>query len=119
MTTKIITCITCPVGCDITVTAENGEITSISGFDCKRGETYARNEFTHPARILTTIIKVKGGNAPLVPVRSTGVIPMEKLLPCMEIIRKTEISAPVESLHVLIPNILETGIDIIATGAVE
>lgn len=119
METKIITCITCPVGCDITVQGDKNEITSITGYDCKRGEVYARNEFTHPSRILTTLVKVNGGNVPLVPVRSTKPVPMEKIMDCMAIIKNTQINAPVQALSVVVPNIMETGIDIIATGAAE
>ena len=39
-----ITCINCPVGCRLSVTLENGQVTSVTGNTCKRGEIYARQE---------------------------------------------------------------------------
>ena len=51
-----ITCIICPVGCDITVRGKGDQIQSVEGCSCKRGDTYARSEFVHPSRILTTTV---------------------------------------------------------------
>ena len=39
-----ITCINCPVGCRLNVELENGQVVSVTGNTCKRGETYARQE---------------------------------------------------------------------------
>ena len=48
MEQRQLTCIGCPMGCPITVTMENGQIQSIEGFTCKRGETfYYRANTTH------------------------------------------------------------------------
>ena len=74
---KKIVCITCPQGCLITVRgdAAEGKIESVEGFSCKRGKEYAETEFTHPARILTSSVRVEGGEAPLVAVRTRTAIP--------------------------------------------
>jgi len=116
MEKKYITCIVCPLGCRITVQGEGGMIDSIEGHGCKRGEQYARDEFIHPVRILTSSVKVKNGNVPLVPVRSDKPVPKEMLLKCMEEIKKAEVAAPVKYRDIVIENILGTGINIIATG---
>lgn len=116
MAQKVITCIICPVGCDITVTGENDTIASMKGHQCKRGEGYARSEFIHPVRILTSIVRVEGAEVPLVPVRSKDSIPKGLLFQCMEEIQKVVISAPVRRYDVIIPDILGTGVDIVATG---
>ena len=42
--TETITCINCPVGCRMEVVHEGGEVISIKGNTCKRGELYARQE---------------------------------------------------------------------------
>ena len=54
-------CIGCPMGCPLTVQLEDGEILSITGQTCKRGEVYARNEVTNPTRIVTSTVMVEGG----------------------------------------------------------
>ena len=116
MIEKTITCITCPVGCVITVQGNGGLIERVEGHQCIRGEEYARNEFTDPVRILTTTVRIKGADSPLLPVRSDKPVSKELLIPCMEVIRQISISAPVSRYHVIVHNILDTGIDIVATG---
>lgn len=119
MAEKKITCIICPIGCEITVKGEGEEILSVEGHTCKRGETYARAEFTHPERILTTVAKVGGGSVPVVPVRSARPLPQEQLFACMDEIRKLHLQPPIHRYDVLIENVLGTGVDIVATGSVE
>ena len=38
METRELTCIRCPIGCHITVELENGEVKSVTGNSCPRGE---------------------------------------------------------------------------------
>ncbi len=119
MTEKRITCIICPTGCDIAVRGEGEIILYMAGNQCKRGEEYARNEYFHPARILTTTVKMEGANVPLLPVRSDRAIPLELILPCMEAVRSVVINAPVARYDVVIPNILGTGANIVATNSAQ
>lgn len=116
---KII-CITCPIGCNITVRGDGDTIESIEGQQCARGLTYAKDEFTHPVRILTTVAKVlKGGPAhPLVSVRSEQPIPKDKMLGIMDEIRNVTLTAPIRRGDVVIENILGTGTNIVATADV-
>lgn len=58
MEQKELTCIGCPMGCNITVFVENGRVENISGNHCKIGEEYARSEVTNPVRTLTSTIAV-------------------------------------------------------------
>lgn len=109
---KEITCTTCPNGCEIQVKGTETEIVSLIGAQCRRGEVYAKNEFLHPVRVLTTTVRTAG--EPL-PVRSSKPIPKELLLACMEVIRMQYAVPPVCLHQVIIPNILGTGADIIAT----
>lgn len=120
-TEKKIICITCPQGCLITVKgdAEKGEITSIEGFTCKRGKTYAENEFIHPLRILTSSVKVEGASAPLVPVRTRTAIPKELLFKGMDEIRGITLKGAVNCGDVIVPNFMGTGVDLVASGSVE
>ena len=116
MEEKEITCTVCPQGCRIIVRHENGNITSIKGYTCYRGEEYARNEFIKPVRILTSTALVDGSGTPLVALRSNKPIPKDMLLHCMNAIYGLKLTAPVRRYDILIPNILNTGADIVATG---
>ncbi len=46
MDVRNLTCIGCPLGCALRVEMENGEVLSVSGNTCKRGDDYARKEVT-------------------------------------------------------------------------
>ena len=41
MESRNLTCIGCPMGCLMTVEMENGEVVSVTGNTCKRGDDYA------------------------------------------------------------------------------
>ena len=108
---KTITCIMCPNGCEITY--------DLNGGMCEKGPTYVKNEILNPKRTLTSSVKVTGGAAPLVSVRTTDSIPKEKLMEAMDHISKLAVQAPVELGQILQKDFIETGIDLIATKAVK
>ena len=111
-------CTVCPRGCHIQVEGEGDKILSVEGQGCKRGLEYASAEFAHPVRILTTLVKLDGQND-LLPVRSNKPVPKEKLFDCMEVIRAATVKAPVNRYDVVVANICGTGVDIVATKAIE
>lgn len=116
---KEIICTICPRGCHIQVEGEGEKILSVEGYICKRGLEYASNEFAHPVRILTTLVKMDGVEGELLPVRSNKPLPKEKLFDCMEVIRAAKATLPVERYDVIVPNICGTGVDIVATKTVK
>ncbi len=114
---KNIICVACPMGCGVTVEiADSGEILSVTGNTCKRGDTYARAECTNPVRSLASTVKVSGGIYNVVPCKSAGSLPKDKIFECMDIINKAEAKAPVKLGDILVENILGTGINIVATN---
>lgn len=119
MEEKKIICITCPLGCEITVRGDADRVDSIEGHACKRGEAYARDEFIAPVRILTTSVSVAGAGSPLVPVRSRTPIPKGKMFDCVRLLQSVELTAPVGIYDVVVSDILGTGVDIVATAAAE
>lgn len=112
-------CIGCPVGCLITVEKKEDGSLSITGNTCRKGEEYARNEFTAPVRTLTSMIRVENGRGKVIPVKTASEIPKGKIGQCMEQIRTAVVSAPVKVGDVLIENVAGTGIGVIATGNME
>ncbi len=117
MKTKELICVSCPIGCAVTVTLDdNNEVVSVTGNTCKRGDSYARQECTHPERMLTSTVKVTGSRLPVVPVKSAKPVPKELLLDCMQEINRVIVQAPVHIGDVVLSNILNTGVDIVATN---
>lgn len=112
---KEIICTVCPRGCHVTVEGDGKEVRLVEGYGCKRGLTYATDEFISPVRILTTTVKIDGRENELLPVRSNAPVPKAKIFECMEIIKGISVKTPVERYDVLVKNIADTGIDIVAT----
>ncbi|MBE6815430.1 MAG: DUF1667 domain-containing protein [Ruminococcaceae bacterium] len=113
---KNLICVSCPLGCPIEVEIENGEILSVTGNTCKRGDAYARAELTNPVRSLTTTVKLVDGNLPVVPVKSSKPVPKDKMFECMKLINEATIKAPVKIGDVVIKDILGSGADIVVTN---
>lgn len=116
METRIMNCINCPMGCELTVTVdENGKFVSVTGNTCPRGAQYAKDEVTAPKRMLTSTVRIKNGFLPLLPVVSAKPLPKEKIIACAEALRSVEAAAPVKAGDVVVGNILGLGVDIVAS----
>ena len=83
METRELICIGCPLGCPLTVRLD-GEQMEISGNTCKRGEDYARKEVQNPTRIVTSTVRVTGGDVEMVSVKTKEDIPKGKIFACMD-----------------------------------
>lgn len=115
---QTITCISCPVGCRMTVITQDGQFVSVSGNTCKRGEVYARQECIAPQRTVTAVIPVQGASTPL-SVKTRTPIPKAQISACMQALSALELTAPVHAGEVVLPDVCGTGVDIIATKTVE
>lgn len=118
-TEKKVTCIICPIGCKILTKKEGRGCEVIEGHKCKQGIDYARDETLNPTRMLTTSVLVEGGEWPLVSVKTTNAVSKKKIFPVLKEIKKTKLKAPVKSGQTIIKNIVNTGIDIVATKTVK
>ena len=116
MEVRELTCVACPMGCQLTASIDNGVVVSVTGNTCPRGEKYAQTECTHPVRPLTTTVKVNGGKHPVVPVKSAAPVPKEKMFECMDVLNNTTVDAPVKIGDVIVDDICGTGIQIVATN---
>jgi len=116
---KEITCIICPIGCKILVEIEGKKLKIVNGNKCNQGITYAKSEALDPRRMLTSSVLVKNGNWPLVSVKSSQAIPKEKVFDVLNEIKKTIVEAPIYTGSVLIENVQNTKIDIIATKKIN
>ncbi|TYB30596.1 MAG: DUF1667 domain-containing protein [Candidatus Mcinerneyibacterium aminivorans] len=115
----IITCINCPMGCEVELTVENEKIISIEGNRCPAGKEYVKEEYYNPTRILTTTMRVKNGVLPVIPVKSSKPIPKNKLKEAMIKTAEKEIEAPIRINEVLIENIVDTEADIVASRSLD
>lgn len=119
MEERHLTCIGCPMGCQLTVHMENGEVKEVSGNTCKRGDIYARKEVTNPTRIVTSSVRVNGGKIAMVSCKTSQDIPKNMIFDCCHALEDVEVTAPVHIGDVLVLNVLNSGADIIATKNVD
>ncbi|MEA4896120.1 MAG: DUF1667 domain-containing protein [Oscillospiraceae bacterium] len=117
-TRKELTCIGCPMGCLVTIELEDGAIGEITGNSCPHGREYAVKELTHPERTLTSTVPVDGGKLCMVPVKTAGDIPKDKIFEAMAQVHALRLKAPVEAGKVVLKDIAGTGISLITTRAV-
>lgn len=118
MKTVHLTCIGCPMGCQLTVQMEGSEVTSVTGNTCKTGEKYAHKELTNPTRIVTTTVRVSGGALAAVSVKTASDIPKEKIFECINALKAIELIAPVTIGQVVLADAAGTGVDIVATKSI-
>lgn len=109
-----LVCIVCPRGCNLTV-EKSGEEFEVTGNGCPRGKQYAIDEMTCPMRVLTSSVFVEDGNYKLLSVKTAGSIPKAKLEQALKEVAKVRAKAPVNIGDVLIHNIADTGVDLVAT----
>ena len=97
----------------------NGDEIEVEKNLCPRGEEFAKEEIERPMRILPTSVRVIGGERELVSVKTSAPIPRDRIFDVMEIIKKTSVKAPVEIGQVIIENVLNLGVDVVATRSVR
>jgi CxxC motif-containing protein len=113
-----ITCIQCPLGCQIKIDEKNNNL-QFSGNVCLKGEEYAIKEIKNPTRILTTTILVRNGKQSLLPVRSEKGMHKDLIKKCIYILSKESVKAPIKHKDIIYKNILNTKINIIASRDID
>lgn len=118
-------CTTCPSECLLTVEVERdddgnvAEVHSVTGNSCPRGDKFAHQELTCPMRVLTTTVAVSGGDEALLPVRTAEAIPLALHAQAMDLIRSLVVDAPVRMGDVILPNLLDTDINLVASMDID
>ena len=111
---RSLTCIVCPIGCQLSVTLEDGVVTEVTGNTCPRGKQYAIDECTNPVRTITTTARTSCGS--VIPVKTAAPIPKEMMFDCMKEIDRAVVTLPARIGDVVIANLLGTGVDVIVTA---
>lgn len=112
------TCICCPLGCRIEVALdENGQVSEVSGYTCKRGADYAAQEAVAPERMVTAVLCVSGCLEP-VSVKTQRPVPKAAMKDVLAAVDALRLDAPVAAGDVLIEDVCGTGVAVVATKSV-
>lgn len=114
-------CIVCPRGCplEVELDAASSSALSVRGNTCKRGDEYARREVVDPRRSLTSTVRVEGFPRRRLPVKTSGAIPLKRLLEAARGLDSLVVDSPVACGEVVLPNFMGMGVDILATDTLE
>ncbi len=112
---KHFTCVICPLGCEIDVELQNGDVVSMEGSKCEKGKEFVLQELEEAMRILTTTVSIKGAKWAMLPVRTDKPIPKRLLPKVIEQLADIELQAPVKMYDVVLKNAAGTDASVIAT----
>ena len=110
---KELVCIVCPRGCRLRVDEEDG--CAVTGNSCPRGAEYGKNEVSNPTRVLTSTVRIEGARYRRCPVKTRTAVPKGKLIEIMGLLNGVEVTAPVKTGQVVLPDAAGTGVDVVAT----
>ena len=108
-------CISCPMGCRLTVDHTDKNNVIVTGNTCPRGAEYAKNEVTAPKRTVTGSVRVVGGTIPRVSVKTSEPIPKHLIFDSLDMLKKVTLTAPVEIGDVVLKDVCGCGADFVAT----
>ena len=106
-----LTCIMCPLGCQLVVNKDKNAIT-VTGNNCQRGEIFGKEEVTCPMRMVTSLVKTSKG---VKACRTTKPVPKAMIFDVMKEIEKLRLKS-IKFGEVVIKNVLSTGADIVITA---
>ena len=102
---KTLTCIECPIGCEIEVELVDGKVVSVKGNSCPRGKVYAEAEVVCPKRVVTSTVRAENGE--MIPVKTDRPVRKDAIFEVMKIINATTCKMPVALGQVLVENICD------------
>jgi len=141
-----LVCISCPLGCRLTVTWQDETDITVSGNKCAKGESYAREEILAPKRVVTATVAVtaeaggaetgraaagaaaNGGPAAgqaaspeprRLPVKTSAPLLKEHIPALLNELYRMETKPPLRCGDVLLKDIAGTGVDLVATRSLK
>ena len=111
--TRNLTCIGCPMGCELTVEIEDGKAVSVTGNTCGIGKKYAETEVSAPVRMVTSTAIAENGVP--VPVKTASSVPKEKIFDVVKCIKEARVRLPAAIGDVVAEDAAGTGIAVIVT----
>jgi CxxC motif-containing protein len=114
-----IICTSCPVGCRLTVFEDKDGSIKVDGNVCVRGKNYATDEFSDPKRMVTSSVRITGGQYPLVSVKTDKPIKKDLVPEVLKIVKSSRVKAPVDIGYVIAQDVKGSGVSVVATRKVD
>lgn len=117
--TRELVCISCPVGCRLEAVRNADGSLEVTGNQCPRGVEYAREEIEAPKRIVTTTVRLGGGDRRRVPVRTDKPLPVERIDALLVELHSLVLDPPVRRGDHIISDVAGTGVVVVASLTLE
>lgn len=116
-------CINCPIGCNLKVYGDNKENIRVEGNKCPRGLQYGKDEVLNPKRMVTSSVPLRKdentGIYQMISVKTSEAVPKELIFSVIKEIKSIDLKSKgikkIEVGDILLENVCNTGVDIVAT----
>ncbi len=116
-------CINCPIGCNLKVYGDNEENIRVEGNKCPRGLQYGKDEVLNPKRMVTSSVPLRKdentGIYQMISVKTSEAVPKELIFSVLKEIKSIDLKSKgikkIEVGDILLENVCNTGVDIVAT----
>jgi CxxC motif-containing protein len=116
---RMMVCISCPLGCRLTVTWEDENDITVKGNKCAKGESYAQEEILAPKRVVTATVRAATGADRRLPVKTSLPMLKEYIPALLNRVYKLDLRPPIVRGQVLLKNIEGTDVDLVATRSIK
>jgi len=107
-------CIVCPNGCRLTV-EQTPDGVVVKGHRCPNGESYGRDEYLDPRRVVTAVVRTDDPDHPCAPVKSERPVAKKDIMSVLRHLYGIRVTLPVRSGDACIADCCGTGISIVFT----
>jgi CxxC motif-containing protein len=109
---KKLICLSCPIGCHLTVRQQSDGI-AVEGNRCPKGLDYAREEYYSPKRVVTATCGTSSQRIHRAPVRSDAPVPMDQIEGLLDAIYRLNLKPPLRSGQIVIEDFNNTGVNVV------
>ena len=117
---KELICISCPIGCMLTVEYDEDkrdyDSIKVSGNLCPKGEIYGKEEILAPKRVVTATASIESRIQKRLPLKTIEAIDKDLIFDLLKEIYSLKLKPPVKIGDTIIKNFKKSGVDIVATA---
>ncbi|KAA8663785.1 DUF1667 domain-containing protein [Clostridium sp. HV4-5-A1G] len=115
---KEVICNKCGKKCILSIDKCENDV-EVEGNLCDKGIEYAKLEIDNKSDIFTTLVRIKGSDYNVVPVKSSKPIDKSLWIECSKVLSRIHVGAPIKIGSIVCKNILNTRVDIICTKNID
>jgi CxxC motif-containing protein len=116
---KHLICISCPIGCRLTVLENELSEIIVQGNLCHRGKIYGTEEYSNPKRVVTAVVKTNSKTIAYAPVKTDKPLKKELIEKLLESLYRMKITVPIRLGDILIRNFDGTDVNVVFSRTIK